>query len=176
MKVRYAGFWIRLVADIVDSLILTIASWIVEYALLGVFYLGWMMIEKSRGGGVPPFGEAFDAFRLQVLNIGLYFCVSFPYYVWGHFRWGTTLGKRPFGIYVLRADDHGSITLKQSIGRFFGYGLSYALFFCGFIMAAFHPDKRALHDLLAGTISIRKPERVVADTVSEVLESSNHIT
>lgn len=145
---KYAGFWIRLVADILDSILLTLTSWMVEYFILGMVY--WI------GRFTAPFSDAFNAFTLQLLNIGIYFCIALPYYVIGHYRWGTTLGKKPLKIYVINAHDQASITLRQSVIRFFAYGLSYALFLCGFIMAAFQPEKRALHDLLAGTMSIRK--------------------
>jgi uncharacterized RDD family membrane protein YckC len=35
-----------------------------------------------------------------------------------------------------------------------GYTVSYLIIGCGFFMAAFHPQKKALHDLLAGTVSV----------------------
>ncbi len=155
-EVRYAGFWIRLLADILDGLILTVVSWILQMAILGVFYGIWVALGRARGEMVPGFAEAFSPFFLQMFNVGVYFCIAFPYYVWGHFRWGTTLGKLPLRIYVVQAESLASVTLKQSIIRFFGYGLSYAIFLTGFLMAAFQPEKRALHDLLAGTVSVRK--------------------
>ncbi|OFZ79983.1 MAG: hypothetical protein A3K03_13245 [Bdellovibrionales bacterium RIFOXYD1_FULL_44_7] len=156
METRYAGFWIRFIADIIDSLILTIVSWILEYALLGLMYGLWSFYARNKGLSVPPFSDAFNAFWLQVFNIGVYVVIAFPYYVWGHFRFGTTLGKRPFKIYVVDCESLGPITVGQSIRRFFSYGLSYALLCTGFLMAAFHPQKRALHDLLAGTVSVRR--------------------
>lgn len=90
---------------------------------------------------------------IQLLFYGVYSCVAFPYYVWGHFRYGTTLGKKPFGIYVVSAADQGRLTLSQSIIRTAGYVLSSLPFACGYLMAAFHPRKQALHDLIAGTVS-----------------------
>lgn len=156
MNTRFAGFWIRLVADILDGLLLTVVSWIVEYLLLGVFYWAWSAWLSRQGQPIPSFGRAFDPLMLQVFNAGLYLCLAFPYYVWGHFRWGTTLGKRPFRIYVVSVESLGHITLNQSIARCLGYVPSYLLFGTGFLMAAFHPEKRGLHDLIARTVSIRK--------------------
>jgi uncharacterized RDD family membrane protein YckC len=49
------------------------------------------------------------------------------------------------------------ISLKQSWIRCLSYTLSYLPMCAGFIMAAFQPEKRALHDLIAGTVSIVKP-------------------
>jgi uncharacterized RDD family membrane protein YckC len=153
---RYAGFWIRFLADIIDTLVLTLVSWIVEFIVLGAIYLVWGFILSRQGETIPGFFDAFNAYALQMVNIGMYFCVAFPYYVWGHFRWGTTLGKKPFGIYVVDAKTLGPVTLKQSIGRFAAYGVSYALVATGFLMAAFHPRKQGLHDLMAGTVSVRR--------------------
>jgi uncharacterized RDD family membrane protein YckC len=158
MNTKYAGFWIRLVADIIDSIVLNVAMWLVQYSLLGIFYLVWKAYLTSHGQAVPGFSDAFNAFWIQMFGLGLLAVISFPYYVWGHFRYGTTLGKRVFRIYVVDYASQNQMSLKQSIIRFFSYGLSYIVFATGFIMAGFHPKKRALHDLLAGTISIIKPK------------------
>lgn len=156
---RYAGFWIRFVADLIDTTVLTVASWILTVVILAAFFivalqLGWRDGSWSLGGAL----ESIDGLMLQILNMGLYFCLAFPYYVWGHFRWATTLGKRPFNIQVVRESDLASISVGQSIGRFFGYLPSYMLFFAGFLMAAFHPRKQALHEVITGTVSIIRRE------------------
>jgi uncharacterized RDD family membrane protein YckC len=165
LPVRFAGFWIRAVAEILDSVILTVASWVVELALLRLFYLIWKLSKGGTGVEIPAFDDAFNSLFLQMFNIGIYLCLAFPYYVWGHFKYGTTLGKRPFRIYVVDHATLGSLTIAQSITRFFAYGISYALFMTGFIMAAFHPQKRALHDLMAKTASVIKKDRVRTETI-----------
>jgi uncharacterized RDD family membrane protein YckC len=110
----------------------------------------------AHGQSAPPFWDAFDPLWLQIVNAGLYVLMAFPYYVIGHYRYGTTLGKRPLRVYVVQAGSFERITLKQSVIRFFGYLVSYLPFGAGFLMAAFHPQKRALHDLIAGTVSVRR--------------------
>ncbi|OFZ79740.1 MAG: hypothetical protein A2583_06660 [Bdellovibrionales bacterium RIFOXYD1_FULL_53_11] len=158
MTPKYAGFWIRLVADLIDSLLLSVAAWILEYALLGIFYGGWALYASKTGQDLPSFRNAFNALWMQVFNLGLYGVLAFPYYVWGQFKYGTTLGKKPLKIYVVSADDFGRITLKQSIIRCLGFIVSYLPFIAGYFMAGLHPRKQALHDLLAGTVSIRKKD------------------
>ncbi len=153
LRPRYAGFWVRFVADLIDSTGLTVLSFIAEAAVLGFFYLVWGIIQSEP---LPSFWSAFDPFVMQVLNMGLYFCLCFPYYVIGHQRWGTTLGKRIFGVYVVNRADLGSLTLGQSVSRYLGYFVSALPIGAGYTMAGFHPEKRALHDLIAGTISIRR--------------------
>lgn len=154
--IRIAGFWIRFWAHIVDSLILTLASWFLELGVLWVFYGIKTILLAKLGEPMPPFDDAFNAFFLQILNAGLYFCFAFPYFVLGHYQYGTTWGKRLFGIYVVQAETHEKITLRQSIVRFFLYGLSYLPMGVGFLMVAYHPKKQGLHDLIAKTISVRR--------------------
>ena len=153
---HYAGFWIRVCAESIDSTILTLVAWLFEIVILGIFH--WLR-KKYGGDAVPDFWSAYNAFFLQMFNMGLYVVLSFPYYVYGQLRWGTTLGKRPFRVYVVGAGTLAPLTLKQSLVRFLGYGVSTALFMTGFLMAAFHPQKRALHDLMAGTVSIIRPKK-----------------
>lgn len=146
--IRYAGFWVRFIADLIDSTLLTVASWFLELVLLGAVY--WL------GHFAAPFQDAFNPFMLQILNLALYATLAFGYYTWGHYRYGTTFGKRPFRVYVVTEKNRLPITMKQSVIRSVGYAVSYLPLAAGFLMAAFHPEKRALHDILAGTVSITK--------------------
>ena len=145
---KYAGFWIRFIANLIDTGLLTVASWFLELMILGVVY--WV------GSREKSFQDAFNPFMLQVFNGVLYVLLAFPYYSWGHYRYGTTLGKKPFRIYVVCMSNFLPITWKQSVIRTLAYTLSYLPFGAGFLMAAFQSEKRALHDLLAGTVSISK--------------------
>ena len=55
-----------------------------------------------------------------------------------------------------RAIDRGEpLTFGQATGRYFATFLSAIILCIGFIMAGIRTDKRALHDLLAGTRVIR---------------------
>lgn len=152
---RYAGFWIRLVADVIDTLILTVAAWFLELMLLGLTYF----VSQYHKPFPKPFSDAFNPFFLQIFNGILYVALATPYFVWGHYRYGTTLGKRPFRIYVVNHANLLPISLFQSWMRCFGYIVSYLPFGVGFLMVAFQPEKRALHDLMAGTVSIVKTAR-----------------
>jgi uncharacterized RDD family membrane protein YckC len=162
MNVRFAGFWIRFVANVIDGMLLTLGAWLLEVVLTGAFYLVWSKLKAQGGESVPPYSDAFNQFWLQIFNMGLYLCLAFPYYVIGHFKWGTTLGKRPFRIYVVDAKDLKPISMSQSVKRFCSYLLSYVVFAAGYVMAAFHPQKRALHDLIAGTVSVRREKAPAA--------------
>lgn len=66
---------------------------------------------------------------------------------------GATVGKRLMGIRVLRADG-SPLGVLRSLLRTFGYCLSTPLFNFGFLVAIFHPESRALHDLLSGSVVV----------------------
>lgn len=66
-----------------------------------------------------------------------------------------TLGKAAIGAIVV--DKSGNrISFARAIGRYFSYIISTILLLIGFIMIAFHGEKRGLHDLICGTKVINR--------------------
>jgi uncharacterized RDD family membrane protein YckC len=131
VDVRSAGFWIRFVAYTIDGFLLLL----VQVVLWGV---GWTV---GGGGGWRAVGAATHLFN---------WIIGALYFIVFHYRWGQTFGKMLMQIRVVRMDG-GPLTLGQSIGRYFASYLSAIILSVGFIMAGLRSDKRALHDLLAGT-------------------------
>jgi uncharacterized RDD family membrane protein YckC len=69
--------------------------------------------------------------------------------------WQATLGKKALGLEV--TDLAGNrISFGRATGRFFAKIISTLILFIGYIMAGFTEKKQALHDILAGTLVIRK--------------------
>jgi uncharacterized RDD family membrane protein YckC len=69
--------------------------------------------------------------------------------------WQATLGKKALGLEV--TDLQGMrIGFGRATGRFFAKIISGIILFMGFIMAGFTEKKQALHDMIAGTLVIRK--------------------
>ena len=64
--------------------------------------------------------------------------------------WSTTLGKRIFGLYVVR-NDGSKIGFCRAFARSLCYNISGLIFGIGFLMIAFSEDKRGLHDLICDT-------------------------
>jgi uncharacterized RDD family membrane protein YckC len=147
----HAGFWVRFVANLIDWIVLSIATGAAQLLLLGAYY--WVARMGSEGG--PSFADAFDGGFLQLMNSALYGSAAIAYYGWGHYRYGMTLGKRALDIRVVDATTGAGISLGQSLLRCFGYAVSYAPLFLGFVIAGMHPRKQALHDLIAGTVCVR---------------------
>ncbi|MGZ3687441.1 MAG: RDD family protein [Bdellovibrionota bacterium] len=149
---RYAGFWIRLVAHLIDSTLLDVLALLLTLMSYGVFY--WIQILAHSSGSQGGFFELVNGFWFQVLMVSFGVALSIPYYIWGQAHYGTTIGKYPFRIHVVDMKTGRKMSLKQSTIRAVSYILSYLPFCAGFLMAGFQPEKRALHDLIAGTVSV----------------------
>ena len=135
--VEYVGFWMRLLAFIVDGLLMQIVS----IPLLILVY-GWGYFRS------PDFLEGpFDAFMTWI----------FPALVIVGFwtGYGATPGKMMIGARIVDAATGRPISLGQAVGRYLGYILSGLILCLGYFWAAFHPRKQAWHDLLAGTVVVR---------------------
>ncbi|MCC7441329.1 MAG: RDD family protein [Bdellovibrionales bacterium] len=152
VTMKPAGFWIRALAALLDGILLTAVAYAAEFAVLGAMYL--FRVWVLGGTAELPLSESFSAVFVQVVNAIIYALLALVYYTYGHLRWGTTLAKRPLGIKVVN-EKGGPITLKQSLLRNLGYVLSYLPFGAGFLMAALNAEKRALHELVSGTRSVR---------------------
>jgi uncharacterized RDD family membrane protein YckC len=130
---RPAGFWIRFVAVMIDGVVLLMAQGI-------LFGAGWMLWGGGMNAGILVRG----ATSLFSSLIGAGYSIVF------HWIWGQTLGKMALQIRVVSMDG-GPLSFGQAVGRYFGTFLSGLILGIGFIMAGVRSDKRALHDLLAGT-------------------------
>ena len=152
----YAGFWPRFFADFLDSLLLDLIAALSVLALMGLLYWVRVIFLKSDDTSGGFWAAGVDSIWMQgavVLSRGLF---SLIYFIGLTSQFGTTLGKRLFRIYVLSAQTGEKLSIRQSGVRCLAYLSSYATFGMGFVMVAFHPEKRGLHDLIAGTICVVK--------------------
>jgi uncharacterized RDD family membrane protein YckC len=69
--------------------------------------------------------------------------------------WATTIGKRIFGLYVVRADG-SKVGFGRALARWISYFASALILGIGFLMIAFRKDKRGLHDLICDTKVVRR--------------------
>ena len=155
-EVRYAGFWIRFIASLLDTIFLALPVGIMIYFLSGGEWFDFTQYQYNLQMAMSGNPHALDTqpqtsmqwellFEFSVLVVTMLF--------WKQWR-GATPGKKFVGIHIVDAKTYGEITNKQAITRSFGYIVSTFVFLFGFIMIAFRKDKRALHDLLAGTVVI----------------------
>ncbi|MFQ5520249.1 MAG: RDD family protein [Candidatus Methylomirabilia bacterium] len=136
-EMNSAGFWIRAAAVLVDFLFF--------FVVVSVVGLVGERLWAEHGASSRVFQISQRVFQIL---FGAW------YYVLFHCLWGQTFGKMALGIRVMTVEG-APISLWASIGRWLGYGLSALPLLIGYVMAGFRNDKRALHDLIAGTRVVR---------------------
>jgi uncharacterized RDD family membrane protein YckC len=159
----YAGFWLRLVAFVIDLIILF---------LLFTFIVGFTAVSMGLTAALQQIqpGESPEAlkaalgagFMLAMLLIVLAGSASYFSSLEAS-AWQATLGKKALGLYV--TDLAGNrISFGRSSVRFFagkfiaigvpGLGILYFGLSC--VFAGFTPKKQALHDMISGCLVMRK--------------------
>lgn len=132
-SVSYAGFWARVLAIIIDAIILAIIGLAISF------------IDSATG------------FTLSkgVVN-SLIVLISLIYFtVFESSKIQATFGKMALGIKV--TDLVGNrISWLRALGRYFAKILSAVIFGIGYLMVAFTSKKQALHDMIAGTLVINE--------------------
>lgn len=138
---RYGGFWRRLLAFVIDAVIIGIPIGIIARAthLYTTSHLsnGNRLTQLSGGGELLAVLVCWAYFTLQEISIHQ-----------------ATVGKRALGMRV--TDNAGArLTFGRATGRYFASLISWVTVGLGFVLAAFTPRKRALHDMIASTLVCR---------------------
>jgi len=148
---HYAGFATRLMAFIIDSLVisavLVFLTWFVNSTLL-VLQTQNILAYLSRW---LPRINTIIAFLTSPVMAGIYtFLVIIPYYVFFWTIAGQTIGKAVMGIKIFPIDG-GKMTLSRSILRYFGYYISGLPLGLGFLWTLVSDRRAAWHDQISGT-------------------------
>jgi len=154
---KYAGFWWRFLAIIIDGLILGVVKWIVITPILGVIGFGAYQVassgEMNEGAAIGMIGAFAGAMMMvwvfTLLAGWLYFSLM------ESSKFQGTVGKLALGIIVTDGDGN-KISFGRATGRYFGKFLSAIILYVGFMMAGFTANKQGLHDILAGTFVWKK--------------------
>jgi uncharacterized RDD family membrane protein YckC len=147
-SVQYGGFWIRVVATIIDAIIVRVFLFPFKAVFgLGTLAIGGFDPHNLRHGLALPyliFGGGVIAL-LTVVASWLYEALM------ESSSYQATLGKMIFGMKV--TDLYGNrIDFARATGRHFAKWLSGLALCIGFIMVGFTERKQGLHDMLAGTL------------------------
>jgi uncharacterized RDD family membrane protein YckC len=157
-RVEYAGFWLRFLALLIDSVVMGLGVILILIPL--IFLTG------LRGflGEFHPDEEMNDAGVFML--VGLVFLVATGGLVvtWLYHalmessEWQATVGKKALGLVV--TDMAGNrASFGRATGRHFGKIITNLVSFgigLGYLMAAFTEKKQALHDMLAGCLVLRR--------------------
>ncbi len=130
----YGGFWIRLVAYIIDAILLSIAAGVITMA---------------TGGGM------YDIDHPNYPGSGVSLIVSWLYFaLMESSERGATVGKMAVGLRVV-TDQGQRLSFLNATGRYFAKFISAIILGIGFLMIAFSDRKRGLHDMIAGTLVVK---------------------
>lgn len=144
-NLNYAGFWIRLLAALLDSIVI---SALVSFIMLA-FGKHYGVFNAQIGSSISA------AFSSSPENISTTI-VQWVYNILMIKFYGATLGKMALRLRV-EADgkeqlDWISVILRETIGKF----VSGLLLGIGYLMVIWNPKKQGLHDQIAGTVVVRE--------------------
>lgn len=144
---KYAGFWIRLIALMVDAMVISIPLIFLKFAL----FVGGMSSVSAASGSM----SSQDAAMSLVASL-ISILVTFTYFILFTYYKGATPGKMLVGIQVRNEDlsrmSLGRVILRETVGRI----VAQLPLDIGYIMVAFTDRKRGLHDMIAGSIVVYK--------------------
>ena len=146
---RYAGFWVRVLATFVDGIALLFIYFVYLVAMVPFS----LVVKGSLLGRTEP--PVALLYVVALISYTLLLATPMLYESLFTGRYGATWGKMLCGLRVVRADG-ARITYGRSFGRYFAKCISYLTFYIGFIIAAFDGEKRALHDHICSTRVVRK--------------------
>lgn len=134
---EYAGFWIRCVASLIDTLLMMALTLPVLMAIYGMDY--WR--SESFIYGVWDF---LISYILPAIVVIIFWTYK-----------SATPGKMMFGLKIRSLKSDGNLSVSQMVIRYIGYYPSTLVFLLGLIWVAFDDRKQGWHDKLANTIVVK---------------------
>ncbi len=142
---RYAGFWIRFVAYLIDAI-----------------PFGIVMSILGLGGGVtrtttvdPATGASTQHVNWDLLHDGAGNGLFLVYLGVCWAVWGRTLGQRAIGLRVV-AGDGSALSAGASALRVIGFIIAAIPCAIGLMWAGWADRKRGWHDMISGSVVVRR--------------------
>ncbi len=155
-RVDYAGFWLRLLALIIDNVILGLGFVLVLIPLIFLTDLHKLLDdfhpdEDMNNVGIAMFaGIILVAATVSLILTWLYHALM------ESSNWQATLGKKVLGLVVTDMAGRRA-SFGRSTGRHFGKLITNLIpAFLGYIMAGFTEKRQALHDMMSGCLVLRR--------------------
>ena len=139
-RYEYAGFWIRLGASLVDTLLMVL----ITIPLLIIYYGFDTYWQAAQSGEFLGLGEVIISWLFPIVAT-----------IWFWLKMQATPGKILFSLKVLDEKTGQPLTLNQSVIRYLGYFASTIVLGLGFIWIAFDGKKQGWHDKMAGSVVVR---------------------
>ena len=134
---EYAGFWIRVAASLIDTVLFVIVFSIPLTLIYGMEY--WTPGREVEG----------------VWDVLIQYVAPIAITVWFWTKYLGTPGKMALRLRVVDAQTGQAISTPKAIGRYLGYYVSVFTLMLGFIWVGIDKKKQGFHDKLAGTVVIR---------------------
>lgn len=136
-KYEYAGFWIRLGAAILDTII-----------ILAVLFPLMLLLSPSVTDNLTSTSWSWTDWIGQIL--------SAVFYIFCWVKFAGTPGKRLLRLKVLDEQTGNHVSVGQGIIRYIGYIPATLVLFIGLIWIAFDRKKQGWHDKMAKTVVVRE--------------------
>ena len=149
--VQYAGFWRRVLATIIDGLIVGAVQTVFQFILIGVGVINMSDLQADPG-------TAEYRHYIAVIWIlgGVMFIVQMLYFaIMESCSKQATLGKMVLGIVVTDTDGK-RVSFGRALGRNLGKIISSIILLIGYFMIAFTEKKQGLHDIMADCLAVVK--------------------
>jgi uncharacterized RDD family membrane protein YckC len=147
--VKYAGFWIRVVAGLLDNIILFIAFIFVLSLYIGLALLIY---------GQRFYPQQTDNFIIIILMFVL-IATNILYYLYFALLqssvWQATIGMKVCGLKITDCDLK-RVRFWRAMGREICTILSGFILYIGYFMIAFTKKKQGLHDMIAETYVVKE--------------------
>jgi uncharacterized RDD family membrane protein YckC len=148
-----ANFGQRLVAALIDGVIVNIPLWIIG-SLLGASLFTFNLTVNESTGEITGGGAGASA---GILLLYWLLSIALPLAYYTYFEGGDsgqTIGKKAMSIRVVRMQDGRPIGWGSAVGRYFGRILSGIACFLGYLWMLWDPEKQTWHDKLTNTVVV----------------------
>lgn len=137
---QYGDFWSRGLAAFIDGIVVNVG-----------YYAVFLPISLMLRYGGEPESTTFEVFGL-ILSFAmtwLYEAIAVSS------QWQATVGKTALGLIVTDLEGN-RLSFVDATGRYIAKILSAILLMIGYLIQPFTAKRQALHDILAGTLVVKK--------------------
>jgi uncharacterized RDD family membrane protein YckC len=142
-SLEYVGFWVRVGAALIDTLLIVM----VAMPLLVAIY-GWAYFGGEQTGFFAGTADVLISWVAPAVA-----AIAFWLYK------QATPGKMVFSARVVDASTGKPLTVAQAVGRYLAYFVSAIPLGLGLLWVGIDSKKQGWHDKLAGTVVVRPKDR-----------------
>ena len=141
-ELEYAGFWVRIGAAMIDTILLML----ITFPLL-ISHYGWEYLDPEQSGFIAGPLDVLISWVLPAIAI-IVFWISKQ----------ATPGKMAVSAKIVDATSGNAPSPAQFIGRYVAYFVAVLPLGLGILWVAFDKRKQGWHDKLAGTVVVRQSQ------------------